>query len=374
MAKRRLISKRLDLLDSSGIRKVFELASQIKNPIDLSIGQPDFDALDEVKEEAIYYIQGGFNRYTVTQGIPELRLKILSYYKRLYGVTLEDVLITSGVSGALFLAFLALIEEGDEFIIPDPYFVIYKHVIRLLGGVPKYLDTYPDFHIDPERLASLVGPKTKAIVINSPCNPTGKVMSQEEMKGLAEVAGKHELLVISDEIYERFTYDEAPDSFTRYYPHCLVLNGFSKSGAIPGWRVGYAGGPKELIAEMSKLQQYSFVCAPSFAQKAAMVALDSDISHHINAYRAKRDLLYHGLCEHFEVVKPEGAFYIFPKAPHGDGQAFAEEAIRHNLLLIPGNIFSERNTHFRLSFAQSDETLRQALEVLQRLAQNSLRA
>jgi aspartate aminotransferase/aminotransferase len=362
-----MLAERMKLIDSSGIRKVFDLAAKLKDPINLSIGQPDFDIPDEIKEAGIDAIREGFNRYTVTQGIPELRESVSEHYKKHYGVQFDDTLITSGVSGGLMLAFIALVQPGDEVLLPDPYFVMYKHLANLFGGKPVFVDTYPDFALRPDRLEEKVSSKTKVLVINSPANPTGRVYTSRELKDIAEFARRHNLLVISDEIYDRFIYDQSFETFAKYYDKTLLLNGLSKSSAMTGWRLGWAAGPRALIESMKMLQQYSFVCAPSFAQKAALMAMDYDIGEYISDYRAKRDLIYNGLKDSFEVEKPGGAFYIFPKAPGGDGAKFVEKAIANSLLIIPGNVFSEKNTHFRISFAAPDETIQRGIEVLRKL-------
>jgi aspartate aminotransferase/aminotransferase len=272
------------------------------------------------------------------------------------------------VSGGLVLAFIALVQEGDEVLLSDPYFVMYKHLANLFGAKPVFVDTYPDFKLLPERLEEKVSPRTKMLVINTPANPTGKAYSADELRGIAEFARRHDLLVISDEIYDHFIYDQPHDTFAKYYEKTVLLNGFSKSSAMTGWRLGYAAGPHEVIEPMKTLQQYSFVCAPSFAQKAGLAALDYDIDEYIRHYKTKRDLIYDGLKNHFEVEKPGGAFYIFPKAPNGDGVDFVARAIANNVLIIPGNVFSEKNTHFRISFAAPDDTIRRGIEVLQRVA------
>ncbi len=362
-----MISKRAKLIDSSGIRKVFDLAAALEKPINLSIGQPDFDVAQNVKDEAINWIRSGFNRYTVTQGIPELVEEVKRYYRRRFNVELDRVLITSGVSGGLTLAFLALFDEGDEAIVFDPYFVMYKHLLHLVGGVPRFVDTYPDFKITGAALKKAVSSRTKAIIINSPANPTGTVLSRDELRLVSDFADAHDLLLISDEIYEQFTYDSEPATAAQYRPNALILNGLSKMGGMTGWRVGYAAGPEELIERMTMIQQYTFVCAPAFAQKAAMVALQNDMTNMIAAYRRKRDIVYQGLKERFEVTKPAGAFYIFPEAPGRDADQFVRRAIENNVLIIPGNVFSERNTHFRISFAATDETLQEGVRILNEL-------
>ncbi len=362
-----MISERAKMIDSSGIRKVFDLAASLENPLDLSIGQPDFDVPEEVKEEAINWIRRGFNKYTVTQGITELIDEVKRYYQRRFGVELDRVLITSGVSGGLTLAFLSLLDPGDEALVLDPYFVMYKHLVTLFGAVARYVDTYPDFTIRREALEKPLSGRTRAIIINSPANPTGAVLSRDELKLVAEFADAHNLLIISDEIYEQLTYDSEPETVARYRSNVLVLNGLSKMGGMPGWRVGYAAGPAELIERMTMIQQYTFVCAPAFAQKAAIVALQRDTSEMITSYRRKRDIIYAGLKERFNVNKPAGAFYIFPEAPGGDADGFVRRAIENNVLIIPGNVFSERNTHFRISFAAPDETLHEGARILNEL-------
>ncbi len=363
-----MISKRMEQIDSSGIRKVFDLASKLENPIDFSIGQPDFDVPPEAKEAAIAAIREGYNRYTVTQGIPELRETIRKHVESGYSWAPEEVLVTSGVSGAIMLAMLALVDPGDEVLIPDPYFVMYKHLTRLAGGIPKFVDTYPDFSLKPEEVRRAITPRSKLLIINNPCNPTGAVYGEEELQAVAQLARRHRLLVMSDEIYCDFCYDEDFHSAVEYFPDVLLLGGFSKSYAFTGWRLGYACGPASIISQMTKLQQFSFVCAPAPVQKAGVAALDLDVSAHIADYKRKRDLIYQGLKDKFEVTKPKGAFYIFPRAPRGTDEEFVKKAIENNVLVIPGSVFSEQNTHFRISFATSDDDIVRGAEVLRSLA------
>ena len=367
------IADRTKRIDASGIRKVFALAADLENPINLSIGQPDYDVDELVKDEAIAQIQAGFNSYTQTWGIEELRTACTGYYQETFGHPLENVMVTSGVAGGLFLTLLATIEPGDEVIFADPFFVMYKHLVNLLGGTCVPVLTYPDFKLTPEAVEAAITPKTKLLIVNSPSNPTGVVLTKSELQALADVAKKHELLVISDEIYEGMDYDGDRASMVGMYEHLVILNGFSKLAGMTGWRCGYAAGPPELIQQMNALQQYTFVCAPSFAQKGAVKFFDVDNTPKIEAYRQKRDIIYNGLRElGYEVAKPGGAFYIFPKVPgevSGDesGTEFVTRAIAKSLLIIPGNVFSEKDTHFRISFAATDDTLKRALEVLAEL-------
>lgn len=363
------LADRMNCIDASGIRKVFALAAKMKDPVNLSIGQPDYDVDEAVKGVAIESIRAGFNSYTQTWGTDELREAVSAYYEGRFGVPLQNVMITSGVSGGLFLALLATVNPGDEVIIGDPYFVMYKHLTRLLGGVPVPIDTYPDFKLKAEEIEAAVTPRTKLIILNSPANPTGVTLDRAELQAIADVARRNDLLVLSDEIYESLSYDEKPATMAGLYDRVVLLNGLSKNAGMTGWRIGYAAGPEDVIQAMNTLQQYTFVCAPSFAQKAAVAALRADMSAKIEAYRRKRDLVYSGLREVTEVTKPDGAFYIFPKAPGGDGDAFVKRAIENNLLIIPGSVFSDLRTHLRISFAAPDDTIRKGLEIFKRLAE-----
>jgi aspartate/methionine/tyrosine aminotransferase len=365
------VSQRAHGVDASGIRKVFDLAAKLPDPINLSIGLPDFDVPDSIKAAAIAAIEGGQNRYTQTQGIAPLRERLRRDLSAEFGRDVGDVLITSGVSGALLLAMMAIIDPGDEVIFLDPYFVMYKHLLTLTGGVPVPVDSYPDFRFPADRVAAAVTPRTKAILLNSPSNPTGIVMTEAEVRAAVEVARAHGLLLISDEIYEPFLYDmpKGLPSAARRYENTLVLRGFSKSHAMTGWRLGYVAGPSAVVEQMAKLQQYTFVCAPSPLQLAAVTALDVPMDEAVDRYRRKRDIICDGLAAKFELVRPQGAFYVFPKAPVGRSATdFVATAIEHNVLVIPGNVFSGRDTHFRISYATSDDKLRQGVDVLNALA------
>ncbi len=365
---RAFISARANAVDASGIRKVFDLAARLKDPINLSIGLPDFDVPDLVKQAAIDSINAGQNRYTQTQGIAPLRERLRRDLSAEIGRDVGEVLITSGVSGGLLLAMMAIINPGDEVVYLDPYFVMYKHLLSLTGGVPVPVDSYPDFRFYAERVEAAITPRTKAIILNSPSNPTGVVMTADEVAAAVELAHKHDLLIVSDEIYEPFLYagdaGKLP-SPAKIYDRTIILRGFSKSHAMTGWRLGYAVGPGEIISQMTKLQQYTFVCAPSPLQYAALAALDVPMHTAVDKYRSKRDIVFNGLGEQFEKVKPQGAFYIFPKAPSGWTAAdFCTAAIEKNVLIIPGNVFSERDTHFRISYATTDEKLKAGVAIL----------
>jgi aspartate aminotransferase/aminotransferase len=362
------IAERTRLIELSGIRRVFDLAARLKDPVNLSIGQPDFDVPAPVKAAAHAAIDRGANRYTVTQGIPELRSKIQADLRHRCGHPDRDVFITSGTSGGLFLALACTVNPGDEVIVFDPYFVSYPHFITLVHGKAVVLDTYPDFTIDVDRVRTTITPKTKVIVVNSPANPTGVVHSRECLRDLALLAREKRVLLISDEVYRAFCYDEPFCSPAEFNEDVLVVDGFSKAYGMTGWRLGFCHGPRRLIEEMIKLQQFTYVCAPSMVQHAGVAAWDYDASEFVTDYQRKRDRVMAGLGDHFEVAKPGGAFYLFPRAPWGTGSAFVAEAIHNNLLIIPGCTFSRADTHFRISYAASDATLDRGVEILNRLA------
>jgi aspartate aminotransferase/aminotransferase len=370
------ISARAHAVDASGIRKVFDLAAKMKDPINLSIGLPDFDVPEIAKSAAIDAIKAGHNRYTPTQGIEPLRTRLHEQLNSEIGRDVGEVLITSGVSGGLFLSILATINPGDEALFLDPYFVMYKHLLTLAGGKAAMVDSYPDFRFHADRVERAITPRSKLLILNSPSNPTGVVMSPAEVRDAVDIARRHDLLLISDEIYEPFLYSKDADgdigglpSPMKLYDKTILLRGFSKSHAMTGWRLGYAAGPQAIIAQMTKLQQYTYVCAPSPLQQAALKAMDIPMNDAVAAYRRKRDIAYQTLSRKFEVVQPNGAFYIFPKAPSGiSATDFVAKAIENNVLIIPGSVFSERDTHFRISYATSDEKLKQGCDILCSLA------
>lgn len=364
----RWIADRMRHVEASGIRRVFELGRRLKDPVNLSIGQPDFDVPTPIKAAVHAAIDGGANGYTVTQGIPELRTKIQAAVDAHYGHTDRQVLITSGTSGGLWLALLAIVNPGDEVIVFDPYFVLYPQLIRLAGGVPVMVDTYPDFQIDPDRVEATLSSRTKAIILNSPGNPTGAVCPTEILAAVARLARRRGVLLLSDEVYRVFSYDEPFHSPAESNAEAIVFDGFSKAYGMTGWRLGFAHGPTRLIEEMTKLQQFSFVCAPSIVQHGGVAAWDYNVSATVAEYRRKRDRMFAGLRERFEFRKPGGAFYLFLKAPGETGTALVEEAIANNLLVIPGSVFSDRDTHFRVSYAADDRSLDRGIEILNRLA------
>jgi aspartate aminotransferase/aminotransferase len=367
----RWLAARTAQFDSSGIRKVFDLAAKMSNPINLSIGQPDFAVPGAVKQAAVDAINADRNGYSQTQGIAPLLERLQAEIDAAYPNQKRRVLVTSGTSGALVLAMLALVDPGDEVIIFDPYFVMYPALVAMVGGEAVYIDTYPDFRIDLDKVDAAITPRTKLILFNSPANPTGALADEHAARGLAELAARHNVALLSDEIYRLFCYDAPLPSPARWNSDSIVVDGFSKSYGVTGWRLGWAHGPAAIVEKMTMLQQYTFVCAPHPLQWAAVTALDVAMGPQAAEYARRRDFIVAGLQDAGYAVAPAGgAFYVFPEVPPGlgTGQEFVARAIANELLVIPGGIFSRRDTHFRISYAASFATLQRGLEVLRRLA------
>ena len=365
---KRWISDRLNQMDASGIRKVFDLAATMERPINLSIGQPHFDTPEVIQEALFHAVREGKNAYSQSQGIAPLIQTIQEHVDQTFQHDDRKVFISSGTSGALMLALSTLVNPGDEVITFDPYFVMYQHLTTLCGGKTVLIDTYPDFRIDVDKVRAAITEHTKVILCNSPSNPTGYVAGEDELRGLAELAAEHDIALISDEIYRTFCYDQPFASPSRWNDQTIVIDGFSKSHSMTGWRLGYVHGPEHIIQQMIKLQQFTFVCAPHPVQWAGLTAWNYDVSGRVDDYRRKRDLMVEALQDHFEIEGAAGAFYLFVKAPWGTGTDFVTQAITNNLLIIPGNVFSSKDTHFRLSYAAEDDTLKRGAEVLRNLA------
>ncbi len=371
-----LLSDRSLAIDVSGIRRVFELGAKLDNPINLSIGQPDFPVPQALKDATIDAIRADRNGYTLTQGIPELRSAIARRIHDDVGwdVPSDDLglIVTSGTSGGLLLAMMATLNQGDEVIVPDPYFVVYPALTGLTGGRAVFCDTYPDFRLTAERIEPLITERTKLLLLNSPSNPSGVVLSSRELRDIVELCESRGVLIISDEIYDEFTYDDGREdgrcpSPARFTDRLLLVRGFGKTYGCTGWRMGYAAGPKPLLDEMAKLQQYTFVCAPSIAQVGLVGAFDIEMDALVRSYQARRDRVLAALDPVTNVTHPAGAFYAFVEVPAAvakSATAFAERATERRVLVIPGNVFSRRDTHFRLSYAAPDETLDAGLAIL----------
>lgn len=377
----RLLSVRSRSIDSSGIRKVFDLGTKMQDPINLSIGQPDFPVSEAMKEAAIAAIRENKNGYTVTQGIPQLLAAVRQRLEHDFGAgwstTNENLsaVITSGTSGGILLALMSLLDSGDEFISPDPYFVMYPQVGKLLSAHCVLCDTYPDFRMTAARVEPLITERTKAVLLNSPSNPCGTVLTTKEIAELVQLCERRGVLLISDEIYDEFCFSDAREnglcpSPGRISNNCLIIRGFGKTHGCTGWRLGYAVGPTPLIQEMAKLQQSTFVCAPSPLQWGVVPSFQEDLSSVLKEYEGRRQMVLDAFSGVANVTRPGGAFYAFVEVPpqlNLSASHFVEQAIAKRVLIIPGSVFSHRDTHFRLSFAASRPKLAEGLGILREL-------
>ncbi len=367
---RRGISKRAAAFDSSGIRKVFDLAAKLDDPINLSIGQPDFPMPEAARGAARQAIDAGRNGYTPTQGIPALRDRLEAEARAETGQPDRRLCVTSGSSGGLVLALMSLIDPGDEVIIFEPAFLMYRPLVEFLGGRCLVIDTAPSFRIDVDRVAASIGGATRAILLNTPANPTGVVVDSDTVRDLARLAESRGVTLVSDELYRSYCYDAPFSSPALHSEEVVVIDGFSKSHAMTGWRVGWVHGPKAIVDACTMIQQYTFVCAPQVGQWAALAAIDAPMDLPLAECRRKRDRLMAGLRDRYRFVQPGGAFYLYPEAPGGSGRAFAERAIeREKLLLVPGTVFGTADTHFRIAYTVSDAMLDRGIAALNRLAE-----
>ena len=366
-----MLADRMKRIEPSGIRRIFELMATMENPINFSIGQAHYDPPPELVEAACRAMREGHNRYTVTQGLPQLNERILDDVAARLGRRPDQSLVTSGVSGGILLAFMALMDPGDEILLPDPNFTMYPVLAEVCGAQVHFYDLYPDFHIDVGQLHELVTDKTKIIFLNSPSNPTGAVLRKDEIQAVVDAAERVGAYVISDEIYDGFVFDDEYHSPASMMERVIQLGGYSKTFGVPGWRMGYATGPKDVMDAMKTLQQFSFVCAPAPFQHAVLdAAFDLDMSSYREEYRNKRDMLVNDLHPAFQLVPPGGSFYAFPSIPGGgDESAFMESVLARNVLVVPGSAFSRRATNFRLSFAVDDGELRRGIRELNQVAE-----
>ncbi|MDX2147757.1 MAG: pyridoxal phosphate-dependent aminotransferase [Planctomycetota bacterium] len=387
----RLISARSAAINGSGIRRVFDEAARATNPVRLYIGQPDFPVDDRIKRAACEAIRDDINGYSPTQGVKPLLDRVQSHLRWDLGWSCgpglaTDLAVVSGTSAALFLACMALLNPDDELILPDPYFVAYPHMVELCGGKPVLCDTYPDFRLTAARVEPLLTPRTKAVLVCSPGNPSGVVSSRQELADLVDLCRSRNIVLISDEIYDEFTFPEfrtdpaAGDSKVMRCPSAarlpgasectLLVRGFGKTYGVTGWRLGYIAGPTRLVSEIRKLQQYTYVCPPTPLQLGVVAAFDVDMNAHIGAYQARRDLVLRMLTPHTEVATPGGAFYAFVRVPDRlgiGGEGFYKRARERNVFIVPGHAFSERDTHFRLSYATTKRDLDEGLPILAEL-------
>ncbi|WP_314211519.1 aminotransferase class I/II-fold pyridoxal phosphate-dependent enzyme [uncultured Abiotrophia sp.] len=386
----RFINQKVQSIQPSGIRKFFDIANEIEDVISLGVGEPDFDTPWHVREEGIYTLQKGRTFYTANRGLMELRTEISNYIARNHAVQYNpatQVLVTIGGSEAIDLALRACLEPGDEVIYHEPCYVSYLPCITLADGVPVPipLKEANDFRLTAEELEAAITPKSKALILSFPNNPTGAVMTKEDLEAIAEVIVRHDLLVITDEIYSELSYTgkkhysliDLPGMVER----TIYINGFSKAYAMTGWRLGYCCGPEEILAQMVKIHQFAIMAAPTMSQYAGTMALKngaSDVEMMRDSYNQRRRYLMAEL-ERLGIpcFEPFGAFYIFPNISQFglSSEEFATRLIReHKVAVVPGSAFGQSGEGFvRVSYAYSIEELKQAFERIERFI-NELRA
>ena len=373
------LNSKIMTVKPSGIRKFFDIANELDDVISLSVGEPDFKTPWHIRQEGIHSLEKGRTRYTPNRGFSVLRQEIANFYERKYGLNYKadtDVLVTVGGSEAIDLCFRVLINPGDEVLIPEPSFVCYVPLTKMAGGVPVVIKTKQEnnFRLTAQDLESHITDKTKAIVMPYPNNPTGAVMRREDLEAVSEVIKKHDLLVLSDEIYSELTYGKENHisiaSIDGMKERTVVINGFSKSHSMTGWRMGYALGPSEIIGAMTKLHQFGIMSAPTVSQYAAIEALkngDGDIEAMKQEYDMRRRLIVDRLNKiGLTCFEPEGAFYVFPciKSTGLTSAEFCEKLIySKRVAVVPGDAFGECGEGYvRISYSYSISHINQALD------------
>lgn len=370
------ISKTVQELAPSGIRRFFDVANTMENVISLGVGEPDFDTPWHIREEGIYSLEQGRTFYTSNAGLSELKEEICRYLARRFHLTYtpEEVLVTVGGSEAIDIAMRAMLDPGDEVIIPEPCFVSYLPCVKMAGGVPVTLalEEKDHFKLTKEKLLSALTEKTKLLVLPFPNNPTGAIMTESELKEITEIIEERDLFVVSDEIYSELSYQGdhvSMASLPGMAERTIVINGFSKSYAMTGWRLGYAAGPKEIIKQMLKVHQYVIMCAPTTSQYAAIEALhhgDEDVARMRESYDERRRFLVKELNDMgIPCFEPMGAFYVFPNISQFGmtSEEFATKLLhQEKVAVVPGSAFGECGEgYLRISYAYSIDNLKLAL-------------
>lgn len=378
---RDFIAKHIASVPPSGIRRFFDIAATMDDVISLGIGEPDFITPEPILNAGILSLERGETQYTSNSGVQELREALAVHLASRYNVSYDpdtEILVTVGVSEALYLALAAVIDPGDEVIVPTPCFVSYHPEVVFAGGTPVTLQARPedDFQVRAADIESLISPKTKALLIGYPNNPTGAVMSRGRLQEIGDLAKKHDLLVISDEIYDRLVYDHEHVCFASLddiRDRTITLGGFSKNYAMTGWRVGYAAAPEPILSAMRKIHQYTIMSAPTTSQMAALEAIRNGEEHVLQMvaeYDRRRRLIVHGLNElGLRTFEPKGAFYAFPniEASGMDDETFAERLLEEErVAVVPGNAFGADGNYVRCSYATAYEKIEEALERMRR--------
>ncbi len=382
----KLVNTTIKGIKPSGIRKFFDIASEMEDVISLSVGEPDFHTPWHIREAGIDSLEKPRTRYTPNRGFIQLRQEVSSFLLRHYGVEYlpeKEILVTVGGSEAIDLCVRSLVNPGDEVLIPEPSFVCYVPITQAAGGVPVIIETQPDngFKLTAQQLEGKITDKTKLLIMPYPNNPTGAVMSRAELEEIAEVAERRNLLVLSDEIYAALTYTQAGHTTFSSLPgmreRTVVVNGFSKAHSMTGWRLGYAAGPQEIISLMTKLHQFAIMSAPTTSQYAAIEALkngDEDMEYMRGQYDMRRRLIVDGLNKMgLRCFEPQGAFYVFPsvKSTGLTSQEFCERLIYDkHVAVVPGDAFGASGEGFvRISYSYSIKHITEALERMEAFLQ-----
>lgn len=379
---RSFIANRVQQIPPSGIRRFFDIAATMDDVISLGIGEPDFITPDVVLEEGLASLQRGETHYTSNSGTMQLRVAIARHLERLYGVSYDpalEILVTVGVSEAMYLALTAILNPGDEVIVPQPCFVSYAAGVSLAGGTPVPIATRVEnnFQVTADEIESAITRRTKAVLLGYPNNPTGAVLERETLAAIAEVARRHDILIISDEIYDRLVYGidhVCVPTLEGMWERTILLGGFSKAYAMTGWRLGYAAAPSELLGAMAKIHQYTIMSAPTTAQMAALAALEQGeeaVEEMRQKYDRRRRLIVDGLnALGLNCFEPRGAFYAFPsiRGSGMDDAEFAERLLQEErVAVIPGRAFGVGGAGYvRCSYATSYEKIEKALERIAR--------
>ena len=383
---RNAISKKIEGIQPSGIRKFFDVVSEMPDAISLGVGEPDFDTPYSVREEGIYALEKGRTFYTSNAGLKELREEISRYLKRKYSLDYDadnEIMVTVGGSEAIDVALRCMIDPGDEVLIPTPCYVSYLPCAVMADAVPKMIELKAEnqFKLTRQELIDSITDKTKILMLAFPNNPTGAIMTREELEELVPVIIEHDLYVISDEIYSELTYDNKHCSIASLpgmKERTVTINGFSKAFAMTGWRLGYACAPKEIMKQMIKLHQFAIMCAPTNSQFAAIEALrncDDDVDRMVEAYNQRRRFLLNSFKEMgIDCFEPFGAFYVFPSiAKFGmTSEEFANRLLREQkLAVVPGTAFGECGEGFvRISYAYSIENLKQGMDRIRKFIES----
>ena len=383
---RNAISKKIEGIQPSGIRKFFDVVSEMPDAISLGVGEPDFDTPYSVREEGIYALEKGRTFYTSNAGLKELREEISRYLKRKYSLDYDaddEIMVTVGGSEAIDVALRCMVDPGDEVLIPTPCYVSYLPCAIMADAVPKVIELKAEnqFKLTRQELIDSITDKTKILILAFPNNPTGAIMTREELEELVPVIIEHDLYVISDEIYSELTYDNKHCSIASLpgmKERTVTINGFSKAFAMTGWRLGYACAPKEIMKQMIKLHQFAIMCAPTNSQFAAIEALrncDDDVDRMVEAYNQRRRFLLNSFKEMgIDCFEPFGAFYVFPSiAKFGmTSEEFANRLLREQkLAVVPGTAFGECGEGFvRISYAYSIENLKQGMDRIRKFIES----